>query len=92
MGMGVMREDDEGCSSERESGIGFSDEADAFICALSQRSGEVQLGVTTNLLQHLLHLLQAPLQIVHICLGGVPSLHHTLVAQSLLSAAAAIRA
>jgi hypothetical protein len=92
MGMGVMREDEEGGSGAREPGSEFSDELEVFICKPSQRSGEVQLGVTTNLLQHLLHLLQAPLQIVHICLGGVPSLHHTLVAQSLLSAAAAIRA
>jgi hypothetical protein len=90
--MGVIREDEEGGSGAREPGSEFSDELEVFICESSQRSGEVQLGVTTDLLQHLLHLLQAPLQIVDICLGGMPSLHHALVAQSLFSAAAAMRA
>jgi hypothetical protein len=92
MGMGVMREDEDGGSGARGLGNELSDEVDVFICEPDQRAGEAQLGVTTDLLQHLLHFLQASLQIVHICLGGMPSLHHALVAQSLLSAAAAIRA
>jgi hypothetical protein len=48
MGMGVMRADEEDGSGARESGIGFSDEADAFICVFSQNIEQAHLSAAMD--------------------------------------------